>query len=129
MEATQVVRVQKHLFNTKAFTSIFPKYFQFYSACIRMSDGQLVPDPSSYSAFALWFYIFLALSGAAAYGYKLSQKNKQGSYYTKASIELAFHVYLSLYVLHGIMNCYGWTAFGRSMLFSILATVIMAFIP
>jgi hypothetical protein len=119
--------VQKHFLNQKMFTMIYPKFMQFSSGCTVSYSN--IPDPSNYSSVALWFYVLLSLLGTAFYGFKLSQKNKKASYYTKTSIEIALNLYLSLYVLHGIMNCFGWHAFGRSLLLGILIGVGMAFIP
>ncbi len=126
----QPVIVQKHLFNTKFFTNIIPEYFRFYSACYRMSNGQLTPDPSNYSAFALWLYIFLSLLSFALYSYPLTKPppRKKALHYLTTIGSIILNLYLTNYVLHGIVNCSGWTAFGRAIVASFFLLIVWVMI-
>ena len=144
MEPLLSSRPQIHLFNTPAFTNVIPKFLQFFSSCSS--------EYNPYSPFAFWLYVFLSFLGVsmAIFSYYLvghaNKRNRTAhgravaraeggdnvlgkGWYVKHSIGLVLNFWFINYVLHGILNCWGWHAFGRTLLMGIPISIIMLFIP
>ena len=123
------VLYQKHAFNMKSFTDIIPEYFQFCSKCLKNSEV-MTPDINNYSSFAFWFFLVASLIGTPYYiktQYNL-KKNKK-TFWPVFTIEILLHLYLTFYILHGIVNCSGWTAIFRSIIVNLVFLGLTNWLP